>query len=400
MQTNYTLNSQTIHTTASILPPIKQIEKRLDPFMFLSGSGKAMRTSIKKLRKIGKAVKSEGLFTRFMQKNPLVKQLLLFSELLSLFHLVITLPKLKKSCQDLIKKRGFKRLDAGSKVFSTFGKALKSFATILATLETANLAKTLGMYGLKTAQIFFTASFKIIDHLSLIGTILTLGGIFHKGCALREKTKNIKDFKAHTWYKKEGNYTAKEYQLFRKFCIEMSDETAKALGKQLRIHKTAVRAVLCSKVQAETPSKEDLTDMRRCITTLVGQLKVNKRICQVQLLTSSIKLISTASIFIPPLEPCAVLLMCASAASKIALLIFRDIHQYQFEKKLGLLKESSSGSLKNRALHFAKWKLQQQPHHSLFEQGASTALFVSKDATFYLKFISSCLDVAKTFSKL
>ncbi len=402
----YKAVQETIQGTASQKQPFEVAATAQKGLSFASNTSDSVgivKRFIKSGRKITKAIFPEkSAIVTFMDKHPVVAKIFFTTQIFDFMTLLLAIPKLRKSIKKVIHDKGIQRYDAATKIITTVGKSIGAIATIIAGLEAFKLGAKLGEWGLKHAERAFSASVNLVDLLGIISSILSIASIIHKGFALHLTRKMTKQLKAYSWYRKDGNYSSKEYQLFRQYCQQMSDKEAKALGSELDIDKTALKAALVGQTLAETPSEDDLEKMRRSVNGLMGRLQIRQKLCIVKILTSAVNLITVACIFIPPLEPLAVVLACATGIAKIATKLFDNINQYKLETTLGTIARGDKApprSWKAKVVDFAKWEIGWYEQNSRIKRVLNSSLNIGNAVTKPLSTVCDILAATETVLK-
>src|SRR4029079_3203167 len=87
-----------------------------------------VKRSIKSLQKIGKSTDERSQIVLFLATNPVIKKVILATQLLCVVSLFHSLPKLKNQVRSLFHKEGQKCLQAATKLFFQIGKCISIFA--------------------------------------------------------------------------------------------------------------------------------------------------------------------------------------------------------------------------------------------------------------------------------
>lgn len=312
----------------------------------------------KSVRKIVQVFPEQSRIVQFIKSHKLIGRIYFASQVLALVGFALKAPKLWSAAKGVVKHQGIKRIDSISKVCSNVGKMINALTITIAGLEAFKLGSKLGQWGLKSASAVFNASVGIADILGIIGSLLAAASMVHKGIILRNTHRVQNELKMHDWYRSDGQYTPKEYQLFRLYCQAMDDKEAKNLGKYMRVEPDALKKALAAITQPETPTEEDLQKMRQTVDSMVGRLQTRKRIYVITIITRAVNLATMAAILVPPLNPLAAILIGATAVSKIATLLYDNIHRYRFENRLEMIERRGQPkpiTWKATLIDYAKW---------------------------------------------
>lgn len=327
-----------------------------------------VRKCIKSMRKIAHSVlfPEKSQILEFFEKHPAVTKIYFISQIFSGIGLILAVLKLKKAIKVAVKSHGLKRFDGIAKALSTVGKAIGTTTTIIAGLEAFQWGQKLGSIGLTMAEKAFESSVQLVDFFGIVGSVLSTASIFHKSYALHETVQLSKELKSKTLPQIEGS---------------------KELADGLELEPAVLKTALLYHTTLDTPSQ-----MRKTKEAILGHLEVKKKVCAVKIITSIISLIAIASVFVPVLGSATVLLLCATAVAKLAILFFQHVKQFQFEQKLGIISETG---LKG----FIRWELGWIEEDSM-KRALSTSYVVSKGMTKQLSLLTDVLEAVKVSGKI
>lgn len=314
----------------------------------------------KSFRKIIHIFPEKSRIVQFIESQKFIGKLYFATQVLALAGFALKIPKVWNAAKGVVKYQGIKRIDALSKVCSNFGKMINALTVTIAGLEAFKLGSKLAQWGLKSASTAFNASVGVSDLLGIVGTLLAAASMVHKGIVMRRTHRLQNDMKMQAWYRSDGRYTPKEYQLFRLYCRALDDKEAKNLGKYMRVDAEALKKALSVITEPETPFADDIKKMRQSIDSMVGRLQTRKRIYVITIITRVVNLATMAAILVPPLNPLATILIGATAVSKVATMLYENIHRYQFENRLDMIERRGQPkpiSWKARVIDYAKWQV-------------------------------------------
>ncbi|MCE5318024.1 MAG: hypothetical protein LLG04_11795 [Parachlamydia sp.] len=356
------LIEQVTRNTSSLSKGINDTTKGFKSATTAYQSVNDFRRIQKSVRKIitSKIFPETSRIVRFIESHAIIGRIYFVSQALALVGFTLKVPKLWRATQGVVKNQGIKRLDSVSKVCSNVGKMINAFTITIAGLEAFKLGSKLGQWGLKSASAAFNASVGIADLLGIIGTLLAGASMVHKSIILRNTHRTQNELKEHKWYRQDGRYTPNEYQLFRLYCQAMDDKESKKLGKYMRVEGEALKKALIAITQPEAPTQANLQKMRQCVDNMVGRLQTRKRIYVITIITRVVNLATMAAIFIPPLNPLAAVLIGATAVSKVATLLYDNIHRYRFENRLEMIDRRGQPkpiTWRANLIDYSKWQI-------------------------------------------
>ncbi len=334
----------------------------------------------------------------FFAKYPVVAKIFFLSHLFSIWQIGASSAAISKQARKFVAKKGMGRFDAAMKILENLGKITGYIATLAIGLEALEVGKKLGEMGLKAVQITYTAIGSWLDTIVLVGTILSAAKVALEGRRCWKAHKLIKTFTSEQWYRSDGAYGEKEYTLFKNHLLKMPLKETKQLEKALGVHGTAFQKNILKEMASDVPTQEELLKMRSRIEQMAGRLKVGRTEHLVTGLTAAVSLVGTGCLLFPPLHAVAVVLLIAAAVSTLAVTIFRQVKQYQFEDKLGLIKRPAQTPTKmnlfQRAFDFTKWQVGWYSDKSLVKKLFKAGSTVWENGISLGTFLGSILKVA------
>lgn len=321
-----------------------------------------VRRTIKSLRKIAGSTlfPESNRVIQFLKTHPVITRVYFVSQSLALVGFFFRIPKLISASKGLVQHRGFKRFDCATKIIAHIGKGIGAASTTIAGFEAFQLGSALGRMGFMTLERMFAVSVGLVDLLSFVGSILAAASIVHKSYVWNQTRKMREEMMSQAWYKSDGHYTAKEFQLCKQYFQNMSDKETKSLVKLLKIEGCDIKKAVLAKMQAEAPSAEDLRQLKSTIADITGRLQTRQKIYVATIITRLVNFATIVTILVPGLEPLAALTIAAYAIAKIAILLFENIHRYHFENRMGMIErpgQTSGVTFKASFIDYVKWQI-------------------------------------------
>jgi hypothetical protein len=313
--------------------------------------------AIDNVRSLMKAVKKsaevplfpkDNRLVQFLKLNPIAAKFFLFTQFLTFVDLVTYLHKLPKRFKVIVKGEGLQRCDAIVAVTSISGKILGCLTSAIACLQLFRFAKK-----------WKWLSCIPLDQIALLGSFLASASILHKSYKAFAIHRTQKAMERQAWYRSDGCYTSKEYQLFKKYINDLSDTEATALGKACKVKGSKLKKALSAKLLTDDPSQADLQQMAQLVETVARRVITRKRFFLFTAAIGTLDLTATLCMLSPPLYPAASLLIVAISCGKLfSKLIIENTRRYQFEAELGLIdRPAPAPTWKARAIDFAKWQI-------------------------------------------